>query len=192
MCRLRLALLFCCDCLLLLVFIFTWHPLKQKIPDEQVPKGLLSRDCERSFQFIPKEKLLWTGVWWRVLEKSSLDCSGDDDGWNIFWTTVEMEYLYLDIVDDIANIFSSLPKSYAWSPRSEMWPVMFFISYFGNPKDFNLQKVVFPAGCFFLFAHSAANGDFFFNLLNIVFIVLIPMARFLYQISVRGASITAR
>ena len=81
MCRLRLALLFCCDCLLLLVFIFTWHPLKQKIPDEQVPKGLLSRDCERSFQFIPKEKLLLsTGVGWRVLEKSSLDCSGDDDG----------------------------------------------------------------------------------------------------------------
>ena len=157
MCRLRLVLLFYCDCLLLLVFIFTWHPLKQKIPDEQVPKGLLSRNCERSFQFIPKRKLLWMGVRWRVLEKSSLDCSGDDDGWNFFWTTVKMEYLYI--------------FRYCWWHCKHflfiteilciMWPVMFFISYFENPKDFNLRKVVFPTDWIFLFAHSFANGDFF-------------------------------
>ena len=81
MCLLRLALSFCCGCMLLLVFIFIWHPLKEKIPREQVPRDLLSWDCEKLFQFIPKEKLLLpAGVGWRILEKSSLDCSGDGDG----------------------------------------------------------------------------------------------------------------
>ena len=79
--RLRLALSFCCGYMLLLIFIFTWHPLKEKIPGEQVSRGLLSWDCEKLFQFIPKEKLLLsTGVGWRVLEESSLDCFGDGDG----------------------------------------------------------------------------------------------------------------
>ena len=81
MCRLHLASLFCCGCMLLLIFIFTWNPLKEKIPGEQVSRGLLSWDCEKLFQFIPKEKLLLsTGVGWRVLEESSLDCFGDGDG----------------------------------------------------------------------------------------------------------------
>ena len=80
-CRLRLALLFCCGCMLLLIFIFTWHPLEKKVPGEQVPRGLLSCDCEKSFRFISKETLLLpTDVGSRVLEKSSLDCSGDGDG----------------------------------------------------------------------------------------------------------------
>ena len=163
MCLLRLALIFYCGCMLLLIFIFTWHPLKEKIPGEQVSRGLLSWDCEKLFQFIPKEKLLLsTGVGWRVLEKSSLDCSGDGDGSNFFWTTVEVEYLYLDIADDIANILSSFPESYASNPRSELWPVMFFISHFGNLKDFNFWTVVFLADWFiFLSAHNSANGDFF-------------------------------
>ena len=73
MCRLRLAFI--------LIFTFTWHPLKAKIPGEQVSRGLLSWDYEKLFQFIPKEKfLLSTGVGWRALEKSRLDCSGDGDG----------------------------------------------------------------------------------------------------------------
>ena len=42
--RLRLAFLSCCVCMLLM-FVFTWHPLKEKISGEQVPRGLLS--CER-------------------------------------------------------------------------------------------------------------------------------------------------
>ena len=131
MCRLHLASLFCCGCMLLLIFIFTWNPLKEKIHGEQVSRGLLSWDCEKLFQFIPKEKLLLllTGVGWRVLGKLSLDCAGDGDGLIFFWATVEVEYLYLDIADDIANISSSLPESYASSPRSELWPVMFFISH---------------------------------------------------------------
>ena len=88
---------------------------------------------------------------------SSLDCFGDDDGWNFFWTTVKMEYLYI--------------FRYCWWHCKHflfiteilciMWPVMFFISYFENPKDFNLRKVVFPTDWIFLFAHSFANGDFF-------------------------------
>ena len=109
--------------------------IETKIPDEQVPKLLLSRDCERSFQFIPKEKLLLsTGVGWRVLEKSSLGCSGDDDGWNFFWTTVEMEYFDIDIADDIVNIFSSLSESYVSSPRSELWPVMFYFIFWKSKR----------------------------------------------------------
>ena len=82
---------------------------------------------------------------------------------NFFWARVEVEYLHLDIADDIANISSSFPESYASSPRSELWPVMFFISHFGNPKDFNFRTVVFLAEWFviFLFAHNSANGDFF-------------------------------
>ena len=164
MCPLRLALLFCCGCMMLLIFIFTLHPLREKIPGKQVPRGLLSWDCEKLFQFIPKEKcLLSTGVEWRVLEKSSLDCSGNGDGLILFWATVEVEYLDLDIADDIANISSSLSESYASSLRAELWPVMFFISHFGNPKDFSFRTVVFLAEWFviFLFAHSSANGDFF-------------------------------
>ena len=150
----------------MLIFIFTWHPLKEKIPGEQVSRSLLSWDCEKLFQFIPNEKLLLsTGVGWRVLEKSSLDCSGDGDGliFFFFWPTVEEEFLHLDIADDIANISSLLPESYVSSPRSELWPVMFFISHFGNPKDFNFRTVVFLAEWFviFLFAHNSANGDFF-------------------------------
>ena len=106
--------------MLLLIFIFTWRPLKEKIPGEKVSRGLLSCDCDKLFQFIPKEKLLLsTGVGWRVLEKSSLDCSGDGDGLIFFWS-VEVEYLDLDIADDIANISSSLPESYASSPHSEL------------------------------------------------------------------------
>ena len=109
MCLLRLALIFCCGCMLSLIFIFTWHPLKEKIPGEQVSRGLLSWDCEKLFQFIPKEKLLLlTCVGRRILEKSSLECSSDGDGLIIFWATVEVEYLHLDIADDIANISSSL------------------------------------------------------------------------------------
>ena len=42
-------------------------------------------ETENLFQFIPKEKLLSTGVEWRVLEKSSLDCSGDGDGLIFFF-----------------------------------------------------------------------------------------------------------
>ena len=163
MCLLRLALIFCCGCMLLLIFIFTWHPLKEKIPGEQVSRGLLNWDCEKLFQFIPKEKLLLlTCVGRRILEKSSLECSSDGDGLIIFWATVEVEYLHLDIADDIANISSSLLESYASSPHSELWPVMFFISHFGNSKDFNFRMVVFLAEWFviFLFAHSSANGDF--------------------------------
>ena len=152
MCRLRLALLFCCGCILLLIFIFTWHPLKGKILGKQVSRGLLSWNCENLFQFIPKEKLLLlTGVGWRVLEKSSLDCSGDGDGFILFWATVEVEYLDLDIADDIANISSSLPESYAPSPSSELWPAMFFISHFGNPKDLNFRTVVLLAEWFVIF-----------------------------------------
>ena len=42
---------------------------------------------------------------------------------------------------------------------------MFFISYFGNPKDFSFRTVVFLAEWFviFLFGHNSANGDFFFH-----------------------------
>ena len=37
--------------------------MKEKIPTEQVPRDLVSCVCEKSFQFIPKEKLLLsTGV----------------------------------------------------------------------------------------------------------------------------------
>ena len=46
MCRLRLALLFCCGSMLLLILIFTWHPLKEKVPGEQALRGLLSWDWE--------------------------------------------------------------------------------------------------------------------------------------------------
>ena len=88
--------------------------------------------------------MLSTGVGWRVLEKSSLDCSGDGFGsFFFFWATVEVECLDLDIGDDNANISSSLPESYASSPRSELWPVMCFISHSGNPKDFNFLKRLF-------------------------------------------------
>ena len=139
MCRLRLALWSCCGCMLLLIFIFTWTPLKEKIPGEQVARDLLSWDCEKLFQFIPKEKLLLllTGVGWRVLGKLSLDCAGDGDGLIFFSATVEVEYLYLDIADDIANISSSLPESYASSPRSELCSVMFFFYFtFWKSKRF--------------------------------------------------------
>ena len=118
-------------------------------------RGLLSFQCETSFQFVPKEKLLLsTVIGWRVLEKSSLDCSGDGNGlifFIIIWTTVEVEYLDLDIADDIANISSSLPQSYASSSRSELWPVMLFISHFGNPKDFNFRTVFFLADWLVIF-----------------------------------------
>ena len=122
MCRLPLALLFCCGCMLLLIFIFTWHPLKEKIPGEQVSRGLLSWDCEKLFQFIPKEKLLLsTGVGWRkvvVVDGCWMKSPGEIKfrlfrwwWWlNFFWATVEVEYLHLDIADDIANILSSLPN----------------------------------------------------------------------------------
>ena len=40
--------------------------------------------------------------------KSSFDCSGNGDGFFFFLATVEVEYLHLDIADDIANISSSL------------------------------------------------------------------------------------
>ena len=111
---------------------------------------------EKSFEFIPDEKLLLSmGVAWRALEKSSLHCSGDGDGWNFFWTTVEVEHLNLDIADDISNISASLPESYASSLRSELWPVMYFVSHFGNPKDFTFQTVIFLAEWFVIFFVSA-------------------------------------
>ena len=175
MCRLRLALSFCCGCMLSLIFIFTWHPLKEKIPGEKVSRGLLSWDCEKLFQFIPKGKLLLsTGVGWRKVVDVD-GCWMKSPGgikfrlfrwcwWlNFFWATVKVEYLHLDIADDIANISSSFPESYASSPRSELWPVMFFISHFGNPKDFNFRTVVFLAEWFviFLFTHNSVNGYFF-------------------------------
>ena len=87
-----------------------------------------SCDCEESFQVIPKKNLLLsTGVGWRALEKASLDCSGDDDDLNLFWITVEVEYLDLDIADAIANISSSLPELHASSTfRAVTWDVFCF------------------------------------------------------------------
>ena len=64
-----------------------------------------SVETEKLIEFIPKEKLLVsTSIGWRILEKSSLDCSGDGDGLILFWATVEVKYLDLDIADDIENI----------------------------------------------------------------------------------------
>ena len=160
--------------MLLLIIIFTWHPLKEKIPNEQVPRDLLSCECEKSFQFIPKENLLLsTGAGWRVLEKSSLDCTGDGDGLNVFWTTVQVQYLNLDIAGDIENISSSLPESYASRPRSEMWHVMFFISHFGNLKDFKFRTVVFLAEWFLIIfcAQFCLWGRFFHCVLHCVYFV---------------------
>ena len=78
---------------------------------------------------------------------------------------MEVEYLHLDIADDIANISSSLPESYASSPRSELSSVMFFISHFGNPKNFNFRKIVFLAEwVFFVLRTILFNGEFSFCL----------------------------
>ena len=57
---------------------------------------------------------------------------------------MEVEELDLDIADDICI-----------KTRSELWPVMFFISHFENTKDFNFRTVVFLEDwfvCFFIFA----------------------------------------
>ena len=154
-CPLRLALLFCCGSMLLLIFIFTWHPLKDKIPGEQVSRSLLSWDCEKLFQFIPKEKLLLsTGIAWRVLEKSCLDCSGDGDdliflsnngGGGVRFRNCWWHYKHFIFITRVICI----------KTRSELWPVMFFISHFENTKDFNFRTVVFLEDwfvCFFIFA----------------------------------------
>ena len=70
-------------------------------------------------------------VGWRVLEKSSLGCSGDSNGLNVFWATVKVEYLDLDIGDDIANISSSLPGSYCMIhvhvQSCDLWSFLFHI-----------------------------------------------------------------
>ena len=146
MCHLRLALLFYCGCMLLLIFIYLLNIRWKR-------KYLVNKSQEVCL--VPEKKLfLSTGVGWRVLEKLSLHCSGDGDGWKYFWTTVEVEYLDLDIADDIANISSSLMESYASSPRSQLWPVMLFRSHFGNPNDFNFRTVVLLAEWFDIFLFS--------------------------------------
>ena len=141
--------------MLLLIFIFTWHPLKDKIPGEQVSRSLLSWDCEKLFQFIPKEKLLLsTGIAWRVLEKSCLDCSGDGDDL-IFLSNnggggVRFRYCWWHY-----KHFIFITRVICIKTRSELWPVMFFISHFENTKDFNFRTVVFLEDwfvCFFIFA----------------------------------------
>ena len=113
------------------------------------------------------------GCWIRVLDKSILDCSGDDDGSNVFWATVEVQYLNLDIAGDIANISSSLSESYASSQRSEMWHVMFFISHFGNLKDFKFRTVVFLAEWFLIIfcAQFCLWGRFFHCVRHCVYFV---------------------
>ena len=158
---LRLALLFCCGCMLLLIFVFTWHQLKEKISGEQVPRGLLS--CERLRELIlifserkvvfvdgcwikrPGETKVRLLRWWRwlkfIFEQQSR------------WSTI--------LLMALQNISSSLPESYASSSRSGLWPVMFFISHFGNPKDFNFRTFFFLQSGFFLFVHNSTNGDFF-------------------------------
>ena len=154
MCRLRLASLFCCGCMLLLIFIFTWNPLKEKIPGEQVSRGLLSWDCEKLFQFIPTEKLLLsTGAGWRILEKSSLDCCGDGHGLNFFeqqwrWSTFHLHYQ------------NHMHQVHVQS--CDRWCFLFHI-YFRCFLLHSFRTVVFLAEWFvtFSFAHNSANGDFF-------------------------------
>ena len=154
MCRLRLASLFCCGCMLLLIFIFTWNPLKEKIPGEQVSRGLLSWDCEKLFQFIPTEKLLLsTGAGWRILEKSSLDCCGDGHGLNFFeqqwrWSTFHLHYQ------------NHMHQVHVQS--CDRWCFLFHI-YFRCFLFHSFRTVVFLAEWFvtFSFAHNSANGDFF-------------------------------
>ena len=125
MCCLRLALLFCCDYMLLLISIFTWHTLKEKVPGEQWRVVVTVKSHSNLFR--KKNLLLSAGVGWRALEKASLDCSGDGDDLNLFWTTVEVEYLDLDIADAIANILSSLPELYGSSTfRAVTWDVFCF------------------------------------------------------------------
>ena len=51
--------------------------------------------------------------------------------------------------------------------------MMFFISHFGNLKDFHFRTVVFLAKWFvvFLFAHRSANGDSFHSAQHCVYSV---------------------
>ena len=172
MCCLRLALIFCCGCMLSLIFIFTWHPLKEKIPGEQVSRSLLSWDCEKLFQFIPKEKLLLsTGVGWRkvvVVDGCWMKSPGEikfrlfrwwwwlkfllsNSGGGVLtfrWCWWHCKYfIFITGIICIKSMFRAV------------WPVMFFISHFGNPKDSNFRTVVFLAEWFviFLVAHNSAN-----------------------------------
>ena len=112
--------------------------------------------------------------------------------WLFFWATVEVEYLDLDIADDIANISSSyLNHMHQVHVQScNLWYFLFHI--------LEIQKILIFDWLFFLqsgllsFVVNSANGDLFFILLNIVLIVFTPMDWFLYQTSVRGVSITVR
>ena len=67
MCRLRLALLLCCGCMLLLIFIFAWHPLKEKIPGKQVSRGLLSWDLEVIPIYSETKVVVVDGCWMKSL-----------------------------------------------------------------------------------------------------------------------------
>ena len=139
--------------------------IERKTLHEQVSRGLLSWDYDKLFQFISKQKLLLsTGVGWRFLEKSSLDYSRDGDCLTSFFLLrISGGGVLRFRCWWHCKYFIFLPESYASSPRSELWSVIFFISHFENPKDVNFQTVVFLQSvcCFFLFAHSSGNGDLF-------------------------------
>ena len=63
------GIIFCCGYMLLLIFIFTWHPVKEKIPGKQVSRGLLYKIYSvfhflqyqgKIVQFLDADVLLYT------------------------------------------------------------------------------------------------------------------------------------
>ena len=93
--RLRLAFLFC-YVYMLLIFVFTWHPLKKKISGEQVPRVLLRCESLREVILIFSERkvVFVDGCWIKRPGKPRLDCPGDGDGLNLFLNNSRGGVLY--------------------------------------------------------------------------------------------------
>ena len=69
MCCLRLALLFCCDYMLLLISIFTWHTLKEKVPGEQWRVVVTVKSHSNLFR---KKLVVVDGCWMKSPGESKL------------------------------------------------------------------------------------------------------------------------
>ena len=61
----------------IVVDVYIYVAFIEKNPVEQVPRGWLSCDCKKSFQFILKQKLLLDE---ESCRNQVLDCPSDDDG----------------------------------------------------------------------------------------------------------------
>ena len=154
---LYLQLLFCCGCMLSSIFTFTWHPPKEGIPGEQVPRGFLSCDCELwevipiyferqvvlvdgSSMKIPGEIKFRLFRWWQWLKIFLRNCRGRALRFRYCWWHCK-HFIFIIAIVCINFTFRAVTCDVF---------LFFYFTFFGNPKKLIFERLfLFQSGLLF-------------------------------------------